>query len=145
MTPILFARQWGAPILAAILAVSLGFGFWFFVDSQVDARRKAEAESVAFKQQVDAMQSQAVKDAKTLGYVTARLDAENDLAHKRSQAELARATGADTRLKNLEGALYALRTDLNSGAQPCGSGPFVVERLRDARESRERDRLARSE
>jgi uncharacterized protein (DUF2164 family) len=139
-----FARRWGAPILAGLLALGLGLGFWLYVGAITDARQKAETELAAARDELDALEAQGLKDARALGYFTARLDAEANLAQKRSLAEQSRSTGADVRLRSLEGSLNALRTDLSGGLVPCGSGADVLDRMRDARASRETDLLSRN-
>lgn len=138
----LFLRQWGAPILAALLALGLGLGFWLFVSGTVDARREAEANLVAVNERLLDERAQSLVNAERLGYYAGRLDAEAKLSQSRISGEASREAAAAARLTTLAGNLNELRTTLET--RPCGIGPDIDRLLRDGRADREAERIARS-
>tara|TARA_R110002111_G_scaffold64884_4_gene106543 strand:+ start:335 stop:799 length:465 start_codon:yes stop_codon:yes gene_type:complete len=136
-----FFAKWGLPILAALLAVGLGLGFWMYVGEINSARRDAEAKVVRLEAENKGLVSTAKENAVEIGNLTVRLDAEQTLAQTRLDSEQARRTAAEDRYSKFAGALDGLRKKLEP--VDCGIGPGLSDSLRDSREAREADRRSR--
>lgn len=136
-----FARQWGAPILAGLLALGLGLGFWLFINDAVNDRKEAETRAAELATELDAARAAQISDARQIGELTGRLAGENALADGRLEAERAQRLSAEKRAAATTGDLNDLRQNL--GTQPCGIGTVLYDRLLDSRAEREADRIAR--
>jgi len=124
---------------AALAVVGLGWGAWWFLDRQVDARYAAEAKAAQLEQEVESYKRSAAENAEELARLNQRLDAEGELAKKRLATEQERALAAEARARNAQGSLNDLRNRLSeaAGACNCGIGSDLTERLRQSRDERQ--------
>jgi hypothetical protein len=136
-----FFRNWGAPILAGLLAFGVGFGFWLYVGEINKARRDAEAKVITLETEVAGLNKTATDNAVEIAGLKLRLDAEQELSQLRLTTEQDRRTAAEARNSRFAGALDALRQDLDT--RQCGIGSDLSVGLRDARDAREAERRSR--
>lgn len=136
-----FVSKWGLTILAGLLAVGFGLGFWLYVKEINDDRRDAEAAVVRLQSENEGLKDAAIESASRIDRLTVRLDAEQVLAQTRLESEQSRRLAAESRNGQFAGALNDLRIKLAPLA--CGIGSDLSDGLRDARDAREAERRSR--
>lgn len=122
---------------AALTLVGIGWGAWWFLDKQVDARYEAEARAEAAEKEIADLKETAIREANRLSAVKDRLDAEMMLTEKRLTDAQTRIAEANARARKSQGMVNDLRSRLES--QPdcnCGIGTDLTERLRLDRDER---------
>ena len=136
-----FLRKWGAYVLAGLLAIGFGWGFWLYIGEVNDDRREAEAKAAKLETENAGLKLAAAENATRIDRLTLRLDAEQQLAQTRLDSEQARRQAAEIRNGQFAGALDDLRIKLAPLA--CGIGADLSDSLRDARDAREAERRSR--
>lgn len=127
-------RQYGAPVLAIILA---GLYVWN-LHAQNDRLREKntilEGREAAYVQN-------AQDNAAQLATLSERLNAEQELSLVRLEAEQGRRNAAETRNNRFSGAINDLKQELEG--RECGIGAVLTDGLRANRGEREADRQSR--
>ena len=138
-----FLQKWGLSILLIAAVAGLSAGFWLYISGLNANLRDAEVRVSQLESEIAGYAEQAREDAETISGLNARLDLEHSLAQTRLDTETDRRLAAESRNRNFAGALDALRSSLSDAGCVCGLGPDLSDRMRDAREAREAERVAR--
>lgn len=140
-----FFRKWGLWVLAGLFAFGLGWGAWLYVGGLQKDRDKYMRQYNDALTEIAGYEKNEVDNAIELSYLRGRLDAEASLAQKRLEEEEARRAAEAARIGKLSGAINDLRSRLQSNAPSCscGVGSDLTNGLRESRDSREADRIAR--
>ena len=136
-----FMRQWGAPILAGLLAIGLGLGAWAFIDSINDDRERLRSENQTLRGTVDTLRDDAQDNAVEIATLNTRLEIERELYRDRIEGEEDRAEAADARTNRLAGEINALSDRLVQNDCP-GSGRAIADGVQ--LDAQERDAARRS-